>query len=227
MEISKQVKFFLRPIANIVRQGFKEFPWFYTFMRTQVPWLGKYVRFNFPDRILLEDTILPYFAAQSNLQKILFVGCEWYTKPYENYFKGKEYWTLEIDASKSKYGAQNHIADILQNLSNYVQDNYFDLIISNGVFGWGLNTKPDTEESFAQCFKCLHPDGILVFGWNDTPDFRPFPVLEECENLRKFESYYFPPLATAQYLTPNTPMRHTFNFYIKKVGVGAANLISS
>jgi SAM-dependent methyltransferase len=170
---------------------------------------------NSPDRIVLEDTILPYLVSCSNLQKVLFVGCDWYTQPYKKIFKNKEYWTIEINERNKKYGSKNHIVDRLQNLSNYVKSDYFDLIIYNGVFGFGTNTREDTEESFKQCFQALRKGGVLVFGWNDVPQYKPFPVLEECENLKKFEPYIFPALSTSQYLTPNTEFRHTYNFYTK------------
>ncbi len=171
---------------------------------------------NFPDRFILEDIIIPYFVERREFHKILFVGCEWYTKPYKKYFKNKEYWTIEIDPQKAKYGSkQHHITDALQNLSLHVAENYFDLIIFTGVFGHGINSKEDTEQAFAQCFQCLRAGGILVFGWDDKPEYKPFPVLEECENLKKFAPYFFPPLATANYIVKDCPFGHRFDFFIK------------
>ncbi|MGF1958438.1 MAG: class I SAM-dependent methyltransferase [Aulosira sp. DedVER01a] len=220
--MTNQTKSWFSSIAmnsnSIFYKSFKEIQhWVYILVKTWLPGLVRQLRYNFPDRIVMEDIILPYFASRSEFKKILFVGCDWYTKHYQTYFKGKEYWTIEIDKEQSKYGAKNHINDGIQNLGKYVENNYFDLIIFNGVFGWGVNTKEDTETSFQQCFQYLREEGILVFGWNDIPDAKPFPVLEECGNLQKFDSYFFPPLSTAQYLTPETAMRHTFNFYIKPV----------
>ncbi|MBO3458293.1 hypothetical protein G7B40_004935 [Aetokthonos hydrillicola Thurmond2011] len=170
---------------------------------------------NSPDRIILEDIIIPYFISNKDFHKILFVGCDWYTKPYKKLFKNQEYWTIEIDESKKKYGSANHIVDGLQNLSSYIKSDYFDLIIYNGVFGYGINSKEDTEKSFDQCFRALRTRGVVVFGWNDVPQYKPFPVTDECESLKKFEPYFFPPLSTSQFLTPNTVHRHTYNFYIK------------
>lgn len=170
---------------------------------------------NSPDRYVLEDIIIPKLAASKEIDKILFVGCDWYTKPYIKYFRNKEYWTIEIDEKKSKYGSKKHIVDGLQNLGNYLENEYFDLIVCNGVFGWGINNKHDTEAAIKQCYNCLRPDGILVLGWNDVSTYRPYFAIEECENLNNFEPYIFPPLSTFQYLTENSPTRHTYNFYIK------------
>ncbi|ARV59685.1 hypothetical protein BZZ01_14535 [Nostocales cyanobacterium HT-58-2] len=170
---------------------------------------------NSPDRLVLEDRIIPYFISHSEYQKILFVGCDWYTKPYRKLFKNKEYWTIEIEEWKKRYGSKNHIVDSLQNLELHIQSHYFDVIIHNGVFGHGINTKKDTEESFDQCFQALREGGILVFGWNNVPQYTPFPVTTECENLKRFDPYFFQPLSTAEYLTPNTETKHTFHFYKK------------
>src|SRR5882724_8239237 len=55
---------------------------------------GLNLHLNTDDRRVLEKVILPYFASQSEFLRILFVGCDWYTKPYGKYFKEKEYWTI-------------------------------------------------------------------------------------------------------------------------------------
>lgn len=170
---------------------------------------------NFPDRRILEDVIIPYFVTHNEFYKILFVGSEWYTKPYNKYFKNKEYWTIEIEPFKRKYGSKKHITDSLLNLRNHFESGYFDLIFYTGVFGHGINSREDTEESFDQCFQCLRSEGILLFGWNDLPQTKPFPVLEECQNLQKFKPYFFTPLSTSQYLVANDSLRYVFNFYMK------------
>lgn len=172
------------------------------------------VYLNTLDRFVLENTIIPYFISQPEYRRVLFVGCDWYTKPYKKLFKNQEYWTIELDAEKKKFGSKNHIVDSFLNLSKHIEPGYFDLIIYNGVFGFGINSREDTEESFQQCFQALRAGGILVFGWNDVPEYRSFPFTQ-CASLEKFEPYLFPPLSTCEYLTPNTSNRHTYNFYIK------------
>jgi SAM-dependent methyltransferase len=180
---------------------------------------GFSLHLNTPDRYVLEGSIIPYFVNRNEFYKILFVGCDWFTKPYNNYFKDKEYWTIEIDENRKKYGSKRHIVDSLLNLNNHFTNDYFDVIVYNGVFGWGINSREDTETSFQQCFQCLRPGGILVFGWNDIPEAKPFPVIEECQTLQKFEPYFFHPLSTIQYSVPDKSdeqkFRHVFNFYMK------------
>jgi SAM-dependent methyltransferase len=172
---------------------------------------------NSPDRVVLEDVIIPYFVSRSEYHKILFVGCDWYTKPYRKLFRNKEYWTIEIEEWRKKYAADRHIVDGLQNLGLHIESGYFDVIICNGVFGHGLNVKEDMEEALNQCFNALREGGVLVFGWNNVPQYAPFPVTTECENFKKFKPYVFEPLSTSEYLVPNTEYKHTFDFYKKPV----------
>lgn len=187
-----------------------------TLIQTEFPGLARtFGRFHLShDRRVIEDIIFPYIGAKSELNKILFVGCDWYTKDYNNIFTDRDYWTIDIDPKKRRFGGRNHITDSLGNLGNYFSENYFDLILCNGVFLVGaMDDRNDIEISFNKCFECLRNDGTFIVGWNDTPDLRPFP-LEECQSLKQFKPYIFPPLATSQYLT-NTSYKHTYNFYIK------------
>jgi hypothetical protein len=174
---------------------------------------------NSPDRFVLEDAIIPYIVKCNEFHKILFVGSDWYTKPYNRYFKNKEYWTIEINPNRKKFGSKRHVVDSLLNLSQHFAPGNFDLIVYNGVFGHGIDSKEATEISFQQCFQCLRPGGMLVFGWNDVTRHKPFPVIEECQNLRQFEPVVFSPLATSQYLVAESSDRHVFNFYQKPLPV--------
>lgn len=164
------------------------------------------------DRRVLEQLILPYFLSSGEYANILFVGCDWYTEGYNQTFEEKKnLWTIDIALNRRRYGAQQHIVDALQNLQVHFACDSLDLIVCNGVFGWGLDAKADVEQAFSACGECLRAQGILVIGWDDIDERRPFS-LQECESLRAFGRYQFPPLDTSEYLT-NTPYRHTFSFF--------------
>lgn len=175
--------------------------------------VGYKIRKYTHDRIIFEQSIIPFFVSKDDFRKILFVGCDWYTLHYKEFFKTKEYWTIDIDKTKRRFGSNKHIVDSLNNISRYFEENYFDLIIVNGVIGWGLNNREDIEESLDKCFRYLRKEGVLVIGWNDIPERRPF-YPEELESLERFKHYHFEPLSAWRYLTKN-PNRHTFDFYIK------------
>jgi Methyltransferase domain len=176
--------------------------------------LGLTIPIRTDDRRVLEQIVIPHFASQRNTRRVLFVGCDWYTRHYKKFFVGKEYWTIDFDPSKSAYGSNGrHIVDSIENISTHFAENYFDLIICNGVFGWGLNTREQAEDAFGGCHKLLRIGGYFVLGWNDIPQAKPFPP-EECTALRQFNSYIFPLLGATQHI-PITNNGHTFNFYVK------------
>src|SRR6185436_5792402 len=86
------------------------------------------------DRAVLEVTILPYFAQDPRFERILFVGCDWYTKGYSRLFAEKEYWTLEPNRNRAKFGAIRHVEDFSQNVGRHFGTNDLDVIVMNGVF---------------------------------------------------------------------------------------------
>lgn len=166
------------------------------------------------DRYILKAVIFPYFIAKPEFSRVLFVGCKWYTHGYNIQFQNKEYWTLDIDPQQKKHGAKQHITDMLENIDQYFSKDTLDLIICNGVFGWGLDKQEDVEKAFQKCFACLRSNGVFILGWNDIAKRRPFPP-EECQTLKLFDKYTFPPLRTSEYLT-KTFNRHKYYFYLKR-----------
>lgn len=166
------------------------------------------------DRRVLEQVIFPHFLRSEGCKDVLFVGCDWYTEGYNKWFEEKKnYWTVDVDASSRRYGARQHVVDGMQNLDRHFRPGTFDLIMCNGVFGWGLDDRTDVERAFFACYRCLRADGVLVIGWDGVEERCPFP-LGECQSLRAFKPLTFPPLGVAEYQT-DTPYRHTFTFYFK------------
>jgi hypothetical protein len=185
-------------------------------IRTRLPGLAHHVDalHLLEDRRLLVEVIFPYVNDDPGIRKILFVGCDWYTKPYEKIFRRKEYWTLEINPEKRRYGAERHIVDALWNLPRHLAPGYFDAIVCNGVFMvTAIETREHAEPSFMACHASLRSGGLFVLGWNDTAELRPYPP-EESESLARFERFVFPPLSTDRHLT-NTDYRHVYSFFVK------------
>ena len=174
--------------------------------------LGLRRRIAREDRRVLEDVVFPHLSARADVRRVLFVGCAWYTAEYERVFDG-EYWTIDVDPDMRAWGARRHIVDSVARLDRHVGPAAFDLIVLNGVLGWGLNDRSAIETAFAQCWRALRAGGMLVVGWNDVPAHRPV-ALEEIQSLARFAPWVFPPLGVAHYLT-GTRNRHTFDFYRK------------
>ena len=163
------------------------------------------------DRRILEQVILPEYATRPEISRILFVGCAAYTQQYGQFFPGREYWTIDPVARRRQYGSSHHIVDTLQNLGNHVAPDYFDLILCNGVLGWGLNTPADADAALTTCYSHLRPGGELLVGWNDiSPRNRVAP--EDIPALRQFETR---PFGSAQLTRWKVAAanHHVFDFY--------------
>ncbi|MEX0829650.1 MAG: class I SAM-dependent methyltransferase [Nitrospirales bacterium] len=175
--------------------------------------LGIPVRYNSPARTILESTILPYFSPSHEGSKVLFVGCDWYTKHYRTYFKQAEYCTIDPDRTKKRYGAKHHIVGTLERLNDYFPKDYFDVIFCNGVLGYGLNTPIQIQQAFSSCYTCLRPGGTFMLGREEGPKFLAFSN-KEIPSLRPFTPFIFPPFGTSSYSTKPT-YNYTFYFFEK------------
>ncbi len=165
------------------------------------------------DRRLLGRVILPYFASRPEFGRVLFVGCAWYTRSYAALFREREYWTLDADPAKRRWGGSRHVVDSLARIGRHFAEASLDLVMCNGVFGWGLDGRAEVEAALEGCHASLRPQGVLMLGWNDVPAHRPFP-LEECTSLKCFRTFRFGPFGSSTYCT-RTRNRHTFDFYCR------------
>ena len=163
------------------------------------------------DRRILEQVILPEYARRPEISRILFVGCAAYTQQYEQFFPGREYWTIDPVARRRQYGSSRHIVDTLQNLRHHFAPDYFDLIVCNGVLGWGLNTPADADAALAACYSHLRTGGELLVGWNDiSPRNKVAPV--DIPALRRFEARPFGSAQRTRWKV-EAANRHVFDFY--------------
>jgi hypothetical protein len=176
--------------------------------------LGLPVPMETEDRRVLEEIIFKQIRKLPQTQRILFVGCDWYTKHYQRTFFGdRDYWTIDISAKAAKFGGRQHLTAGLQYLDRHFPERHFDVIFCNGVYGFGLDAQEQIERAIEMCWSRLRDGGYLVFGWDDIPVRTPVP-LESIAALRRFEHFALPELAAGRYLT-DTPYRHTYDFYIK------------
>lgn len=174
--------------------------------------LGLPVRMDTPDRRLLEQCILPHYAARPDMRDALFVGVGWYTVHYESLLEGLRCTTIDVDPRVARYGSRyRHVVTSVVAAADHFAAAEFDLVVLNGVFGWGLNARADVEAALHGVRHLLRPGGELVVGWNDVPRYRPFPF-RDCRALKDFEPAVFAPLGvTAVQL--ETDNRHCYEFY--------------
>lgn len=182
-------------------------------LREAIMGMGVDLHRHSADRRLLEKHILPYLAALPTTRKVLFIGCDWYTRGYRKLFAQQDYWTLDFDPDKQRFGASQHIVASMTDLAQHFADDSLDVIVCNGVFGYGLDEPDAVTQAFSACYDCLRSGGILVIGWNDTPERRPFDPLTS-PGLQRFKPYIFPSTGSARVLVP-VRTRHTYDFLIK------------
>lgn len=178
-------------------------------------YLFKENKMETPDRKVLEDIIIPYINEIVPSGKILFVGSAWYTRHYKNYFTKYEYWTLDYDKKEARFGSENHIIDSIENVANHFDKEELDVIICNGILGWGLNDIENAEKAFMGCSALLKPGGYLLIGWNDEPEHKLCDP-GELKALSGFSSYVMKPLGTDRYrVDDDIGIGHVFDFFRK------------
>jgi hypothetical protein len=167
------------------------------------------------DRRILDERILPALAKNDRFHRVLNVGCDWYTQHVEDLFAahGREYTTLEIDPARARYGAKRHVVAPLSRLGDHFAPGSLDLILCNGVIGWGLDQPAEIEASMAACVTALAPGGVLLLGWDDVPEKLPVAI----RDIRALQSLSLasPVDDLPATIATETYARHTFGFFVK------------
>jgi hypothetical protein len=176
--------------------------------------LGQATPMQTEDRRVLEQIIFGHYARRADIGSILFVGCQWYTAHYQRqFFPDRDYWTIDPDPKARRYGGRRHRVIPLERLNECFPESRFDLIICNGVYGFGLDDRDQCERAFARAYSALRKDGQMVLGWTNVPARTPV-ILDGIESLARFNRFVFPELGTWRYVT-DTPYAHTYDFYLK------------
>lgn len=185
-------------------------------LRNAARWLGRPAAFRSADRCLLEDTILRRYAGRAARQRVLFVGTRWYTRSCERILAGHGYLSLDIDPRAARHGSrQGHVTACASRAAACFEAGSFDVIVFNGVFGWGLDERATVEATVRGFHRLLRDGGELVVGWNDVALRRPF-AFGELQALQAFERFAWAPGGPAV-LEVAGPNRHRFEFFRKAV----------
>lgn len=134
--------------------------------------LGTFIRATatqrLPDRRFLSRSVLPA-VAHLGPRRLLFVGCRRYTVPYCKYLvkAGIETWTIDIDPAARRWsvGGKHIVGDIAQ-ADELFPDRFFDAVILNGVFGFGVNTAEQMDRCLLALSNIVSSGGLLIIGWN-------------------------------------------------------------
>jgi SAM-dependent methyltransferase len=164
-----------------------------------------------PERRYLEDQILPALA-RAGFRRVLFVGCRRYTRHYGRYFDAKstEYWTADYDPAAAAWGAAGrHLICDIRAIRSHVAAGFFDMVVLNGVFGFGVNDEPSMNETLAAIHDVLIPGGRLLVGW----DQRLIPDPSGLANMRRlFHVQAIGPLPAHQAFSEY--QEHVYDFFV-------------
>ena len=176
-------------------------------------WKNGRWRLGTADRVFLEDVVVPGFLAMDGIHHVLDIGVAWYTKSYPKLFRGVDYWSVDFDPEKERIAGPNHRTVSATGLTGVFGSETFDLVVCNGVFGWGLNTPEDAAKAVDEMADVMRPGAWLVVGWNDM-EGRRVPGLDDLLAAR-FDRQVFPPVG-ADHVIPDTPYAHRFDFFTRR-----------
>ena len=169
-----------------------------------------------PDRRVLRNEILGELARDPGVERVLFVGVQWYTTSYPAIFEGKTFATIDPEPKVASFGGKPHAVGQIQDLGEHFRGVVYDAIVMSGVIGFGLDDPAEVDRALAACAKALRRGGWLVLGVNELKpthvDPKKRPAASEFD-ARPFGKRKQDRIDVA---LPFRERRHTFLFWQKK-----------
>ncbi|WP_144635995.1 class I SAM-dependent methyltransferase [Bordetella genomosp. 13] len=149
-------------------------------------------RLHAPNRQFLENEIFGFLgrhlAAGRTGGRCLFIGLDRYNWHYHRAL-GPGFHSIDIKSENAVYGQPGrHVVGCATQLSRHYAADSFDVIVANGLIGYGLNRESDFDRMMQACHRVLAPGGVLVLGYNDRPDRLPFRA-ERVAGYRLLEEF--------------------------------------
>lgn len=125
-----------------------------------------------PDRAILLKTVFPALrqtTALSGNSKVLWIGCQSYTKLYYALIEqqGAECWSVDRDPDVQRWGRWGrHITGDMLELPELFPSHSFDAVLCNGILGFGVDTPADQLKAFESMATVMKPGSWLLVGWN-------------------------------------------------------------
>jgi SAM-dependent methyltransferase len=159
-------------IATLVNAA----PWRLRTRLARIPWIHERLDAEriarSPDRTVLTGTIFPALRGAGLLgggAQVLWIGCRRYTAGYypELEAGGAVCRTLELDPAAARFGnGARHTVGSLTELGKHFAPGSLDLILCNGILGWGVDSPADQQQAFREMAAALASGGWLLNGWN-------------------------------------------------------------
>lgn len=153
-------------------------------------------RLRAANRQFLEQSVFGYINRMAGEApgtiKTLFVGVDKHNWHYPRLLK-TEFHSLDIEARKAVYGQPGrHWTGSATSMAGHYGDNAFDVVVANGLLGFGIDEAQGCRHLLENCEAVLKPGGLLVLGYNDRSDRVPYAVLPMALGL--FDEFT-PPIA--------------------------------
>jgi len=139
------------------------------------PWVAARLGIKFEittaDRRFLESELFAYINEQCGPKgNILFIGIDRYNWHYPRLLRAK-FHSIDLNPRNARYGSRKtHTTGSATELTRYYPNNRFDVVIANGLIGYGLETLDAFDSLLRGCHATLRPQGMLIVGYNDTPE---------------------------------------------------------
>jgi SAM-dependent methyltransferase len=170
------------------------------------------------DRQYMTGNILPALAS-INVNRVLFVGCKSFTAHYGKQLTrvGIDYWTTDIDPKAAIWGEKDHhiVCDIAK-IDEAFPSAWFDVILLNGVFGYGVNRESEMNQAVAAIGRILRRNGMLLIGWNTNEIADPTRLQTATMHFRRARVLPLPLRKTF----PDTD--HVYDWLAKTSGAGSS-----
>ncbi|MFQ1061506.1 class I SAM-dependent methyltransferase [Bordetella trematum] len=143
-------------------------------------WLGLRFSLDSADRRFLEGPVFGFYnacyAARRPRARCLFIGLDRYNWHYHRLLQ-LDFHTLDIDPGRRRYGqpGRHRVGDATA-LRDLYASGVFDLVIANGLVGYGINDAESFEKLLAGVVHVLRPGGRFLLGYNARPDRASYPV---------------------------------------------------
>src|SRR4051794_16630133 len=128
-------------------------------------------RLKTDDRAVLEERIFPALYRDPQVRRLLFVGVSRFTRWYPKLFTtrpGTRFETVDPSPDARVHGSRTaHWPCRFETLASRGEVlSSYDVLIMNGVFGYGTSDAPAALEAARAL---LQPAGLLVLGYRDQP----------------------------------------------------------
>lgn len=119
-----------------------------------------------PSRIWLHADFLPAVKAAGH-KRMLFVGTQAYNRPFYRHCQGLSVFSIDPDPANARYAAPSgHSIGFIQDIARLAPGEKFDVIVFNGIIGFGVNDVPAALDALAAMAGAAAPGALLVIGWN-------------------------------------------------------------